>query len=108
MSFGAPAAGSRIKVASTDTIALRSTGQLGWLGVHPDTLHPTNSDPWSGFGVSMTLKTEKLAVQVVPQSIPFGRLSTVPVPFPLLLIVNRNVDCAPAPSATLKSIFPGV
>lgn len=64
----------------------------GPVPLQPSPVQPTNVDPASANTVNVTdAPLPKLAVQIAPQSIPAGMLVMVPLPVPLLVIVNVAV-----------------
>ncbi len=57
--------------------------------LQPPPFHPVKYEPASGIAVSVAIVTiEYVSVQSLPQSIPDGELVTMPLPVPVLLIVN--------------------
>jgi hypothetical protein len=78
----------RLKVATTDSVAVRVVTQVE-VPLHPPPLQPANVEPVVAVAVRVTAVPEaKLALQVVGQLIPAGPLVTVPVPVPAALTVN--------------------
>lgn len=74
--------------AVTDCAWVIATAQVLPVPVHaPD--QPPKVEPTEGDTVSVTVVSGlKLPVQVAPQSIPAGALVMMPVPVPVLLMVN--------------------
>ena len=90
-----------VNVAVTLLAAVMLTVQLPVPVQAP--LQPVKVLPVTGVAVSVTLAPlVKDALHVVPQLIPAGALLTVPVPVPLLLIVNDKEpkDCPPRTNRT--------
>ena len=57
--------------------------------VHPDPVHPLNTEPRVGVAVSVIgVPLSKTAMQSPPQLIPAGSLVTVPEPLPAKIIVS--------------------
>jgi hypothetical protein len=78
-----------LKVAVTDSAVVMSIVQVP-VPPHPDCpVQPANVDPDPGAAVSVTcVPLAKFAEHPLPQLIPAGELTTVPVPLPLKLTVN--------------------
>ena len=73
------------------TVAAVFTTQLP-VPVHPFPLQPVKVDPPSAVAVSDTVVLfKKLALQIVPQSMPVDAEATFPVPSPPLRIVTVKV-----------------
>ena len=76
-------------MAVTDLIAFTVTVQVS-VPEHTPPLQPVKVEPAEGEAVSVTLVPfGKANEQVEPQSMPAGLLVTVPLPAPVLLILNR-------------------
>jgi hypothetical protein len=74
----------RVKVAVTGVLLLMVTEQVREVPVHPPD-HPAKVEPASGAAVRVT------TVPVL-KIVPTGLLVTVPVPVPLLLVLNVYWD----------------
>ena len=95
--LGLPGTAGASKVAVT--VAAVFTTQLP-VPVHPFPLQPVKVDPPSAVAVSVTVVIfKKLALQIVPQSMPVDAEATFPVPSPPLRIVTVKV---PGGGSTLK------
>ena len=77
-----------MKVAVTAVFAVIVTVQAAVPVQAPD--HPANVEPEAGVAVRVTCDPVlKLAIQVAPQLIPLGLLTTVPVPVPAGVTVRE-------------------
>lgn len=103
-----PAVGANVKFAPVLNVAVTLSAAL-IVTTHvpaplqPAPLQPSNDEPEPGVAVSVTCEPElKSAVQALPQLIPSGELTTVPLPAPASVTVNANctllnvavTDCA--------------
>jgi hypothetical protein len=104
-----PAVGANVKFAPELNVAVTlSAAPIVMVHVpvplHPELpLHPSNDEPEPAVAVSVTCEPElKSAVHALPQLMPCGELTTVPLPVPARVTVNGNctllkvavTDCA--------------
>lgn len=70
-------------------------------------LQPVKVLPVAGVAVRVTLAPlVKNALHVLPQSMPAGLLVTMPIPVPLLLIVNEKKEPRDCPPRTSRTALP--
>ena len=81
----------RLKVAATCSLALSVTVQLVLVPLQPPPDQPAKDELLAAVAVRVTIVPgEKLALQVEPQLMPTGVLTTFPVPLPLTAKVNTG------------------